>query len=234
VGLVTLKSPQSSAAEAYRALRSSMMLANVDRAPKVIVVSSAFPAEGKSITSCNFAIALAQRGKRVLLVDADLRRSSVHTIFEISNRRGLSTLLAGVSGPDCITKPVAELTNLSVLPAGTKPPAPAEMLASQRMAEMLRSWSIEYDHVVIDTPPMIPVTDALPLAAQADAVLLVVRAGVSRRKALQRLSETLSRINAKVVGVVLNAANLELEYYYSGPNRYGYKNYEGYSDEQPS
>ena len=231
--LVTLKAPQSSAAEAYRALRSSLMLANVDRPPKVIVVSSAFPAEGKSFTSCNCAIALAQRGKRVLLVDGDMRRSSIHKIFGLDRQRGLSTLLAGVSGPECILTPVPELSTLSVLPAGRTSPAPAEMLASQRMTEMLKTWAGEYDHVVIDTPPMIPVTDALPLAAQADAVLLVVRAGVSRRKALQRLTEMLSRINAKVAGVVLNEADLQIEYYYSGPNRYGYS-YEEYGNESPS
>jgi succinoglycan biosynthesis transport protein ExoP len=230
IELVTLQSPQSSAAEAYRALRSSLMLANVDRPPKVIVVSSAFPAEGKTITSCNCAIALAQRGKRVLLVDGDMRRSSVHKIFGLDRQSGLSTLLAGVSGQECIVEPVPDLKTLWVLPAGRTPPAPAEMLASQRMTDMLKGWAAEYDHIVIDTPPMIPVTDALALAAQADAVLLVVRAGVSRRKALQRLSEMLTRINAKVVGVVLNAANLQLEYYYSGPNRYGYS-YEGYGDE---
>jgi capsular exopolysaccharide synthesis family protein len=125
------------------------------------------------------------------------------------------------------------LSTLSVLPAGRTSPAPAEMLASQRMTEMLKTWAGEYDHVVIDTPPMIPVTDALPLAAQADAVLLVVRAGVSRRKALQRLTEMLSRINAKVAGVVLNEADLQIEYYYSGPNRYGYS-YEEYGNESPS
>ena len=230
VGLATLKSPNSGVAEAYRALRSSLMLANVDHPPKVIVIGSAFPAEGKSITSCNCAIALAQRGKRVLLVDGDMRRSSIHKIFGVDGRKGLSTLLAGVSGSECILTPASELNTLFVLPAGQTPPNPAEMLASQRMALMLKSWAADYDHVVIDTPPMIAVSDALPLAAQADAVLIVVRAGVSRRKALQRLSETLARINAKVVGVVLNAANPQLEYYYSGPRYYGYS-YEGYSHE---
>jgi len=230
VGLATLKSPNSGVAEAYRALRSSLMLANVDHPPKVIVIGSAFPAEGKSITSCNCAIALAQRGKRVLLVDGDMRRSSIHKIFGVDGRKGLSTLLAGVSGSECILTPASDLNTLFVLPAGQTPPNPAEMLASQRMALMLKSWAADYDHVVIDTPPMIAVSDALPLAAQADAVLIVVRAGVSRRKALQRLSETLARINAKVVGVVLNAANPQLEYYYSGPRYYGYS-YEGYSHE---
>jgi polysaccharide biosynthesis transport protein len=230
VGLATLKFPNSGVAEAYRALRSSLMLANVDHPPKVIVIGSAFPSEGKSITSCNCAIALAQRGKRVLLVDGDMRRSSIHKIFGVDGRKGLSTLLAGVSGSECILTPASDLDTLFVLPAGRTPPNPAEMLASQRMALMLKSWAEEYDHVVIDTPPMIAVSDALPLAAQADAVLIVVRAGVSRRKALQRLSETLARINAKVVGVVLNAANPQLEYYYSGPRYYGYS-YEGYSHE---
>ena len=236
-GLVLLDRPRSNAAEAYRALRSALMLSNVDHAPCLIVISSAFPSEGKTVTSTNCAIALAQRGGRVLLVDGDLRRSTIHKRFGLGAKVGLSSLLAGTSeSQECITAPVPDLPKLWVLPAGPPPPAPAEMLASQRMADMLKKWRGEFDHVVIDTPPIFAVTDALVLAAQADAVLLVARAGVTRKRALQRMNDMLSRINARVAGVVLNGADLHLEHYYSGPYRYRYGmgyykySYKGYHD----
>ena len=232
--LVTLKRPQSNVAEAYRSLRSSLLLSNVDQTPKVIVISSGFPSEGKTMTSSNCAITLAQRGVRVLLVDGDLRRSSIHKRFGLGQETGLTTLLAGTSGDECIKTPIAELPTLSVLVAGPRPPAPSEMLSSLRMQEVLKKWSVEYDHIVFDTSPIFPVADALVLAAQADAVLLVVRAGVTRKKALQRMKEVLSRVNARITGVVLNASDLKLEHYYSGPYHYGFKtgyyknSYEGY------
>jgi len=232
--LFMLKRPQSNAAEAIRSLRSTLLLASVDRQPKIIVVTSGFPQEGKTTTSTNCALALAQKGARVLLVDADMRRSRVHHEFNMSSDSGLSTLLSGNSGPESIQKPIPELPNFSVLPAGPKPPAPAEMLASRRMQQMINTWATEYDHVLIDTPPLFPVTDGLVLASMADAVLLVVRSGFTRKKALQRMRDYLLRINANVAGVVLNGVNLKLEHYYSGPYRYGYKNsyYEGYYHEK--
>jgi len=228
--LFMLKRPQSNAAEAIRSLRSTLLLANVDRQPKIVVITSGFPQEGKTTTSTNCALALAQKGARVLLVDADMRRSRVHQEFGLSNDSGLSTLLAGASGPECIRTPLPELPNFSVLPAGPKPPAPAEMLASRRMQQMINTWATEYDHVLIDTPPLFPVTDGLVLASMADTVLVVVRSGFTRKRALLRMRETLLRINANVAGVVLNGVNLKLEHYYSGPYRYGYNNgyYEGY------
>jgi len=228
--LFMLKRPQSNAAEAIRSLRSTLLLASVDRQPKIIVVTSGFPQEGKTTTSANCALALAQKGARVLLVDADMRRSRVHHEFNMTCDSGLSTLLSGNSGPESVQKPIADLPNFSVLPAGPKPPAPAEMLASRRMKQMIDSWAAEYDHVLIDTPPMFPVADTLVLAAMADAVIVVARSGFTRKKALERLRDSLARINANVAGVVLNGVNLKLEHYYSGPYRYGYKNkyYEGY------
>jgi len=232
--LFMLKRPQSNAAEAIRSLRSTLLLASVDRQPKVIVVTSGFPQEGKTTTATNCALALAQKGARVLLVDADMRRSRVHHEFQLAGDTGLSTLLSGNSGPESVQKPLSELPTFSVLPAGPKPPAPAEMLASRRMQEMIQSWTADYDHILIDTAPLFPVTDALVLASLADAVLVVARSGFTRKKALERMRNVLTRINANVAGVVLNGVNLKLEHYYSGPYRYGYKNhyYEGYYHEK--
>jgi capsular exopolysaccharide synthesis family protein len=232
--LFTLSCPQSSVAEAYRKLRSALLLFDSDHPPRVVVVTSGFPGEGKTTTSANCAIALAQQGSRVLLVDADLRRSQMHLKFELSEGTGLSTLLAGTSGPESISNPVPDLPNLSVLPAGPTPPAPAEMLASKRMQELLDTWANNYDFVIIDTSPMFPFTDALPLAARADAVLVVARAGTSRKMALLRTGDALDRVNAKIAGVVLNGVDLKLEHYYYGPHRYSYKNgcYEAYYSEK--
>jgi len=222
--LVLLKRPESKAAEAYRELRSSLLLSNVDRPPRVVVFISAFPAEGKTITASNCAIALAQCGERVLLVDADLRRSAIHRRFDLGNETGLSTLLAGTSATDIISAPVPELPSLFVLAAGPKPPAPAEMLASRRMRDLLEKWASEYDRVVLDTPPIFLVSDIFSLLTQADAVVVVVRAGVTRKKALQRLNDVMSRIHANVAGVIINDADLNLEHYYTGPYSYRYKN----------
>src|SRR6185437_12447749 len=214
--LITIKKPKSSAAEAYRTLRSSVLLSSMEDPPKLIVVTSAFPQEGKTTTTSNFAVALAQRGGRVLLIDADMRRSSLYRRFGMEQGSGLSNVLMGADPAELITTPVANLPELHVLPAGPIPQEPAELLSSPRMRQLLRKWSNEYDHVVIDTPPVFPVTDALVLASQADAVLLVVRAGVTRKKALLRMRDVLQRANANIVGVALNGVNMRLESYYSG------------------
>ena len=212
-GLITIKRPKSSAAEAYRTLRSSLLLSSMEDPPKLLVVTSAFPQEGKTTTTSNMAVALAQRGGRILLVDADMRRSSLYKKFGIEQESGLSTVLQGGDPVDAITKPLAEYPNLEVLPAGPIPQSPAELLSSQRMRTLLRKWTQEYEHVVIDTPPMFPVTDALVLATQADAVLLVVRSGVTRKKALLRMRDVLQRANANIAGVALNGVNFKLENY---------------------
>jgi capsular exopolysaccharide synthesis family protein len=219
--LITIRKPNSGAAEAYRSLRSSILLTSIDEPPKLIVVTSAFPQEGKTTTSANTAVALAQRGGRVLLVDADMRRSSLYKKFGMDQTIGLSTVLQGGSVDEAITTPLAELPNLHVLPAGPIPVAPAELLASLRMRTLLRKWTQEFEHVVIDTPPVFPVTDALILASQADAVLLVVRSGVTRKKALLRMRDVLQRANAPIIGVALNGVNMRLEHYYAGSYRYG-------------
>jgi capsular exopolysaccharide synthesis family protein len=222
LAILSLQSPKSAGAEAYRSACSALLLSSVDTKPRLLVVTSALPQEGKSVTSCNLAIALAQRGGKVLLVDADLRRSSIHTHFGITTTEGLSSLLAGNAGQEAIQSPLAELPNLAVLPAGPHPPSPTEMLASNRLGAFLEKWSADYDHIVFDTAPMIPVADTLALAARADAVILVVRSGLSRKKALSRTRELLHRANAHVAGVILNGADLQLEHYYSYGYGYGY------------
>jgi succinoglycan biosynthesis transport protein ExoP len=228
--LISLSAPASPTAEAYRALRSSILLSAIDNPLKTLVMTSAFMSEGKSTLSANIAVMLAQRGERVLIVDADLRRSTLHLLFGIQRpTQGLTNLLSRQSDDSVYLQPVEELPTLTYLPSGVVPPNPAELLASQRMAEMMRNWAEEYDRVIIDTAPVLAVSDSLALAARADSVLLVVRAGVTRKKALLRTRELLRRVNAHLLGAVVNDINLRRDSYYNytGPYTYGY----GYTSE---
>jgi polysaccharide biosynthesis transport protein len=231
--LVALYSPKSHAAEAYRGLRSSLLLASIDRPPRVIVVTSAFPGEGKTTTTVNAAIAFAQRGERVLLVDADLRRGSLDRVFNLDDKSfGLSTVLTQPATRRELASPLLELPMLRVLPTGPRPPNPAEMLSSNRMEEQLRQWALEFDRVVIDTAPVLAVSDTQAMAALADTVILVARAGMTRKRALIRARDLLWRINAPIAGVVVNDVDMRLENFYT--YRYGMYGYNyGYGYRNP-
>jgi len=205
--------------EAYRALCSGILLSSLDNPPKVLVVTSALPGEGKSTVSCNLATALAQGGRRVLLVDADLRCSSIDRHLGISKEPGLSNMFTTELTKCPPNQPFAKLPNLHVLPAGFRPAGPTEILASAKMQQLVTAWRKEYDHIIVDTPPMLPFADALVLSARADGVILVTRSGVSRRKALIRAREVLTRSGANVLGFVLNAVR-HPEYYYEYPEAY--------------
>ncbi|HTZ82765.1 MAG TPA: polysaccharide biosynthesis tyrosine autokinase [Candidatus Acidoferrales bacterium] len=221
VELVTQVRPQSQMAESYRALRTSLLLSNLGAPPKIIMVTSALPQEGKTTTSINTAVVLAQKGVRVLLIDADLRRPSIHKTLGMGPHSGLSNVLTGsIKMENAITR-TAVLPNLFVLPAGTPPPNPAELLASANMREVLNQLREEYDHIVIDTPPSLSVTDAVVLSPRADAVVLVIRSGQTTKQALRRSRDILTQVNAKVVGVLLNAVDL------SSPDYYYYYEYQG-------
>jgi polysaccharide biosynthesis transport protein len=232
VGLVAVTRPKSQLAECYRALRTSILLSAAGGPPQIILVTSAFPQEGKTTTSVNSAVVLAQRGGRVLLVDADMRRPSIHRLFDIRSSPGLSNLLAGNADPDEVAVASSSLPNLFVLPSGAVPPHPAELLGSQRMLEMLEIWRHQYDHVVIDTPPSLTVTDGVLLSSMADGVILVTRAGVTNFTALRRVRDMLQQVNAHVVGVVLNAADAATTRN-DGYSYYGDK-YGGYYEADPS
>jgi succinoglycan biosynthesis transport protein ExoP len=228
--LISITAPASPTAEAYRALRSSILLSAIDNPLRTLVITSAFMSEGKSTLSANIAVMLAQRGERVLIVDADLRRSTLHLLFGLRRPAlGLTNLLSRQTDESVILHPVTQVPSLAYLPAGAVPPNPAELLASHRMAEMMRQWSEQYDRVIIDTAPILAVSDSLAPAARADSVLLVVRAGVTRKKALLRTREMLRRVNAHLLGAVVNDIDMRKDSYYnySGPYTYGY----GYTSE---
>lgn len=209
--LLSHERPQSQIAEAYRALRTSVLLSSTP--PKVILVTSALPQEGKTTTSTNIAIVLAQRGSRVLLIDGDLRRPRIHKFFKGTQVSGLSTLLNGQDDPSkvIISTPVE---NLFALFAGPTPPQPAEMLSSEKMRRFLAQWRNEYDHIVIDSPPVLSVTDAALLSVEADSVLLVIRSGQTTKDALRRATELLTQVKARIQGVVVNAIDMEQPHYY--------------------
>jgi polysaccharide biosynthesis transport protein len=228
IGLVSHNRPKSEIAEAYRALRTSILLSSIGQVPKVLLMTSALPQEGKTTTSVNTAIVLAQKGGKVLLVDADMRRPSVHQTLKIRNRTGLSTLLTGSSMMEDVVTTSPVLPNLFVIPAGPPPPHPAELLGSSVMQGFIDRWRTEYDHIIIDTPPVLSVTDAVLLSVQADAVILVIRSAKTTKDALRRSRDILAQVNARVMGVVVNAIDLhspDAYYYYYGAS-YGGRYYD--------
>jgi succinoglycan biosynthesis transport protein ExoP len=221
VELVAQARPQSQMAESYRALRTSLLLSNLGAPPKVIMVTSALPQEGKSTTSINTAVVLAQKGVRVLLIDADLRRPSIHKTLGMGPRSGLSNVLTGSTTLQQAIAVSTVLPNLHILPAGTPPPNPAELLASTNMKEVLDELRAQYDHIVVDTPPTLSVTDAVVLSPRADAIVLVIRSGQTTKQSLRRARDILTQVNARVSGVLLNAVDL------SSPDYYYYYEYKG-------
>lgn len=229
VELVTQSRPQSQMAESYRALRTSLLLTSLGGPPKVILVTSALPQEGKTTTSINTAIVLAQKGTRVLLIDADLRRPSIHKTLGMAPKTGLSNVLTGNATLQQAVVRSSIMPTLFVLTAGTPPPNPAELLASSNMKDILAELREQYDHIVVDTPPTLSVTDAVVMSTRADAVVLVIRSGQTTKQALRRSREILTQVNARVAGVLLNAVDLtspDYYYYYEYQGKYGQRYYQ--------
>jgi len=228
--LVTYRKPKSEISESYRALRTSILLSSLGHPPKVILVTSALPQEGKTTTSVNTAVVLAQKGSRVLLVDGDLRRPSLHKLFHMRPKVGLSTVLTGSSTAEETITPAPNLPGLFLLPAGPAPPHPAELLGSTLMKELIVQWRSQYDHVIIDSPPALSVTDAVLLSVDVDSVLLVIRSGNTTKAALRRSRELLAQVNARVMGTVVNAVDVNspdyYHYYYYGSKYGGYGRYQ--------
>jgi succinoglycan biosynthesis transport protein ExoP len=229
--LIALLRPNSQASEAFRSLRTALLLASAGNPPKTVLVASAVPGEGKTTVSMNIAAMLAQRGARVLLVDADLRRGLIGERLMIPKNLGLSGSLTGAVNWRAAVEALPDVPNLFVLQAGVRPPNSAELLGSPQMHEVLEEFKAEYDHVIIDSAPCLIVTDAVLVAQKADAVLLVSRIAVTPRTNLRRASELLQCGDGHVTGIVANDVPIGEQYYGYGYG-YGYGKYHGYYSEE--
>lgn len=215
--LIVKDNPKSPISEAYRTLRTNIEFSNFDNDINTILVTSSGPQEGKSTTAANLALSVAETGKKVLLIDCDLRKPSIHKNFNISNNKGISNLLIGQFNFDDAAQMYGE--NLYILTSGTIPPNPSEMLSSKKMKTFLEEAKKNFDFIILDTPPVIAVTDAQLLSTMVGGVLLVIASGQAEILAVQKTKELLELVKANIIGVVLNKAQVN-----NGKN-YGYYHY---------
>ncbi|MCA0756501.1 CpsD/CapB family tyrosine-protein kinase [Paenibacillus sp. N4] len=217
--LITLTNPRSPISESYRALRTNIEFSSIDEKLQVLMVSSAGPGEGKSTTITNLAITFAQSERKVILIDADLRKPTAHHTFTLSNRLGLSSVLSQQSSLEEVIQ-ITDIPNLEVITSGAIPPNPAEMMGSKRMTALIEQLRGMYDIILIDTPPLLAVTDAQIVSTKSDGVILVVDQGKVKRDIAKKAVQSLENVNARILGVVLNnvkrKANEEAYYYYYG------------------
>ena len=226
-GLVTIKLPRAPASEAYRILRTGIQYSSVDNPSRTLLVTSTAPDEGKTTTAANLAVVMAQAGNRVLLVDADLRRPALHHLFGLPNRRGLTSLLLELDNTNTKeltdtehkTAQDTQIEGLQLLSSGPLPPNPSELLGSAKMKRLLGVLTKRYDFIILDSPPVLSVTDATVLSTRVDATLLVLRANKTRRGMVRQATMLLRDVNASLVGTVLNALP---------QNSDGYRNYYHY------
>jgi len=199
--LITITDPRSPVSEAYRRLRTNLEFASLDKPLRTLLVTSAGPDEGKSITLANLAVSIAQAGRRVILVDSDLRHPRLHEIFGLDNRDGLTTIVRRGSGDVPLQE--SGVDGLLVLPSGPLPEIPADLIASPGMESLIARLREQADIVLFDAPPVVTVTDAAVLASKVDGVLLVINAGRTRREYAQRAKSLLEKVHARLVGAVL-------------------------------
>jgi len=225
---VTMHDSKSNGAEAYRTLRTNLLFSGAVSGVKRVVVSSASPREGKSTTISNLAVAMAQQGNKVLLIDCDLRRPRQHKIFDMPAEPGVTNVLMT---PKSYQAAIREtfVENLSIMTSGPTPPNPAELLSSPQMTELLDNLSMVFDILLIDSPPLLAAADAAVLTRLADGAIVVVRAGQTQRHALESAFQQLTQVGARIIGTVLNDPSGEVPKYaaYYG---YYYNNYYDYSE----
>jgi capsular exopolysaccharide synthesis family protein len=220
--VVSLTEPKSTLAEAYRTLRTSIQFMSLDRPMKTVQVTSPIAREGKTTTAANLGVALARSGQRVVIVDCDLRKPRLHEFFDLANEQGFTSVLLGDSPLSGALQAVAEVPNLLVLSSGPQPPNPSELLSGRRTVEVLVALQAGADVVIIDSPPLLPVTDSVILSGRVDATVVVATAGTTTRRQLHRALELLQQVDAPVVGTVLNRAAADGSYGYYNQYGYGY------------
>lgn len=220
--LIADKEPKSAAAEAYRSLRTAIQFVHIDRPCRSILVTSASAGEGKTTTAANFAVVVAQSGQNVCLVDADLRRPGQHRAFGLENTRGLSTALLEEFTLAQVAQPTL-LPTLHVVTGGPATPNPAELAGSARMRQLIHEASAEFDLVIVDSPPVIPVSDGIALSAHTEGVIMVVQVGTVPSEVVRRAVEQIEAVKGRILGVVLNRVNprRDGDYYYQ---QYRYNN----------
>lgn len=211
--LITVENPKAVVSEQFRTLRTNINFSNPDKVLKTILVTSSSPGEGKSTTSANIASVYAQEGKRVLLIDADMRKPTVHHTFALKNTKGLSSVLTRQA---TLTEAVQETTidSLFVMTSGPIPPNPAELLASNSMEQLIVELCANYDFIIFDAPPILSVTDAQILSNRCDGTVLVVKAGEAEKAMVQKAKDSLVASQANILGVVLNNFVLAKDHYY--------------------
>lgn len=210
--------PKSITAESYRSLRTNIQYSSIDKQVKTLVVTSSNAGEGKSTVAGNLAYTFFQNGKRVLIIDCDLRKPSLHRKFNVSNEEGLTDVLVGTSKLNNVMKKIDD--NLYLLTTGTLPPNPAEIIGSNTMENFLEQCKINFDYIILDTPPILPVTDSKLLAIKADATVVVVRSEVSKSKHVSQAFKELEKVNANIIGTILNDVEMYSEkLYYDYSNK---------------
>jgi capsular exopolysaccharide synthesis family protein len=221
VSLITLVDKSSPVSERYRTIRTNIQFAySADRQIKTMVITSSGPGEGKSTTAANLAVVFANSGQSVLLIDADMRKATVHKTFLLNNGVGLSNVLStDMKVSDAVQRTV--VPNLYVMTSGPKSPNPSELLGSTRMDQLIKELRSDYDFVIFDMPPIVAVTDAQIIASKADGTMLVVRENYTRKDSLQKARELLSMVNANVLGAVFNGSTdvTDQGYYYYGTEK---------------
>ena len=229
VALAVTEKPQSVLAEAYRALRTSILLSLAPNPPKMLLIASSQAGEGKTSTALNLAQSLAQRKGDVVIIDGDMRKGGIAKTLGLDNAKGMSTILSGSDKLSDALQQFSPLPSLWVLPSGPAPPNPAELIGSDRMAELLKELSERFEHVIIDSPPVLVVTDGTILAGLVDGVVLVAESGRTHRAGLMRTRAILENAGARILGVVLNKLDMQREGYYGyGYGYYAYSRYGKY------
>lgn len=208
------KDPKSHAKEAYRILRTNIQFSAIDRILKSLVVTSSLAGEGKTTTSVNLAYSIAQTDKKVMLIDCDLRRPMIHKVFEVSNLVGLTTIISENLDYKEFVQRIDDL-QIDILTSGPIPPNPTELLGSKRMKNILDKMKEEYDMIIIDSPPVGIVTDAALLSTLADGTLLVCLTGKTELEAIKLSKAALDKVNANIVGVIMNKVSVKKGKYYA-------------------
>jgi capsular exopolysaccharide synthesis family protein len=219
VELITFGHPKSMLSEAYRNIRTSILLSFSERPPKRIAISSPNPAEGKTTTVINTAIALSQTGAKVIIIDSDMRKPRVHKVFDEENGAGLSNFLSGNASLESVIKG-SDVPNLYYIPSGPIPPNPSELIGSKLFKSLIESLGERFDHIVLDSPPVLGFADTI--STSVDGVILVVLGGKTPRETLQRAKEVLHQVNAKILGVVINRIDIQRSDYGGYYYRYHY------------